>query len=169
MGYDLHISRAEDWVDSKTTPITLDEWKSYVDSDPELKIDPVNNHREDELMVLWYGDGVIPGSPEDNEDWLCWHNGEIYTKNPEDVLIKKMCKIAAFFNAKVTGDDAEEYVLTANGLDSIPFNEKTSSHSKKSNVLIRFLNTTCKVLVVILAEPLAVRMEKFRSRWFGND
>jgi len=168
MGYDLHISRVEHWVYSETAPITLDEWKSYIESDSELKIDPINNHRDDELTVLWYGDD---GIFEDNEFWLCWWKGQIYAKNPDEALIEKMCKIAAFFNAKVLGDDDEEYILTADGLDSIHSNDRIPNRfrPKKNNVIIRFLNTVCKVLVVVLVEPLARPLNRFRSRWFGVD
>ena len=33
MGYDVHITRAREWHESDTTPITLDEWLAYVARD----------------------------------------------------------------------------------------------------------------------------------------
>ena len=39
MGYDVHITRAEHWTESDSTPIGLDEWLSYVGSDPEMRLD----------------------------------------------------------------------------------------------------------------------------------
>ena len=40
MGYDIHITRQENWYDDdKSLQITLGEWKEYVDSDPEMRLD----------------------------------------------------------------------------------------------------------------------------------
>ncbi|MGA2498431.1 MAG: hypothetical protein ABSH20_11855 [Tepidisphaeraceae bacterium] len=41
MGYDLHITRAANWIDSKKKPITLNQWKAYVASDPEMALESV--------------------------------------------------------------------------------------------------------------------------------
>lgn len=40
MGYDLHITRKEDWSDeySDDMGISLSEWLSYIDTDPELEL-----------------------------------------------------------------------------------------------------------------------------------
>jgi len=37
MGYELHITRADEWHNSKLNPISLDEWVAYVSSDPEMR------------------------------------------------------------------------------------------------------------------------------------
>jgi hypothetical protein len=34
MGYDLHITRAKDWLDSKKRLISLRAWLAYVEQDP---------------------------------------------------------------------------------------------------------------------------------------
>lgn len=36
MGYDLHISRAEEYYDSDAHPIPLDEWLSYAEGTPRF-------------------------------------------------------------------------------------------------------------------------------------
>jgi hypothetical protein len=41
MGYDIHIVRAESWLDAEENPITLPEWLKYVKSDPEMRLDTV--------------------------------------------------------------------------------------------------------------------------------
>lgn len=112
MGYDLHITRAKYWFESDETPIPLDEWRQYVEDDPELKVDPINNHRDDELMVLWFGEGGVPDDSE-GVGWFWWNDGQIDTKNPDLPSIRKMTQIAAVFQARVLGDDSEEY--RANG------------------------------------------------------
>jgi hypothetical protein len=42
VGYDVHITRAEHWVDSEEHPISLPEWLRYVASDPEMRLDGVS-------------------------------------------------------------------------------------------------------------------------------
>lgn len=39
MGYDVHITRAEDWAEPGGEQISLDEWLAYVAADPELRLD----------------------------------------------------------------------------------------------------------------------------------
>src|ERR1051325_8075443 len=39
MGYDVHITRAQDWTESAAHPITFDEWKAYIRSDREMRLD----------------------------------------------------------------------------------------------------------------------------------
>jgi hypothetical protein len=39
MGYDVHITRAEDWTESESAPIGLDEWLRYVAGDHEMRLD----------------------------------------------------------------------------------------------------------------------------------
>ena len=37
-GYDLHITRAKDWTESKKTPISLKEWTEFVKTDKEFRL-----------------------------------------------------------------------------------------------------------------------------------
>ena len=43
MGWEIHITRADDWAESDQQPITTDEWLTLIDADPELVIDPRGN------------------------------------------------------------------------------------------------------------------------------
>lgn len=93
MGYDLHITRKEYWsVDGQD--ITIDEWINIVKDDPELSIDNKNGS----YFAIWK-------QAHDDEYWLDWFDGNVYTKNPNPVLIQKMVEIAKLLNAKVQGDD----------------------------------------------------------------
>ncbi len=38
MGYDVHITRKAEWSDDESA-ITLGEWLSVVDADPEMRLD----------------------------------------------------------------------------------------------------------------------------------
>jgi hypothetical protein len=98
MGYDLHITRREFWAD-QDQDITADEWLKIVGKDTELVIDIQNGP----YSVLW--------KPINNsgEYWLDWFDGNIYSKNPDEILIQKMLEISRQLNAKVQGDDGELY------------------------------------------------------------
>ena len=98
VGYDLHITRREYWSDEDGPEISLDEWISYRSHDTELAQDPYNEGPENTIFVAH------------PERWpLWWSRGEIYTKNPDDLVISKIVRIAAALNARVLGDDDEIY------------------------------------------------------------
>jgi hypothetical protein len=99
MGYDLHITRAANWSENEEAPITLDEWLVLVDADPELSLTPANGP----YFADWRGPSGLA------EPWLDWDAGNIYTKNPDSALLRKMAAIAALLGAHVQGDDGELY------------------------------------------------------------
>jgi hypothetical protein len=107
MGYDLHITRADHWIDSMESPITSDQWLSLVEDDPELTLAP--EYGTD--FVLWQR-----SSATDTLPWFDLIDGQIMAKNPDEAMIIKMIEIGGKLKAKVQGDDAEEYTLTAHGL-----------------------------------------------------
>jgi hypothetical protein len=40
MGYELHITRRENWIDEDVSKkITLEEWKNYIANDSEMRLD----------------------------------------------------------------------------------------------------------------------------------
>jgi hypothetical protein len=98
VGYNLHITRAAFWADSSAVPITRAEWLSYLSEDSEIKSDTLNG--PDDFLFAGHPNGPAP---------LWWSDGEIFTKNPDDEMIRKLCAIARSLDAKVLGDDGEEY------------------------------------------------------------
>jgi len=116
MGYDLHITRADDWTDSESEPITLDEWKAYVASDPEFRLENFAEattpqgetvRYDSEGLAVWTaysGHGV-----DGNMAWFDYRRGRIVVKNPDDEIQEKMKRIADHFDAYVVGDEGEEY------------------------------------------------------------
>ncbi|HEX9063131.1 MAG TPA: hypothetical protein VF941_23405, partial [Clostridia bacterium] len=76
-----------------------EEWLAVVEKDPELSIDSKNGP----FFAVWKHDG------QENEYWLDWFGGNIYSKNPDEILISKMVNIAKLLDAKVQGDDGELY------------------------------------------------------------
>jgi len=116
MGYDVHITRAEDWTKSEANPITLDEWLACIASDPEIRLDAVAEARTPRGDVLrteskglavwtaWSNDGE-----DDNHAWMAHRRGRIVVKNPDSAILMKMCEIAQRLGARVQGDEGEFY------------------------------------------------------------
>ena len=99
MGYDLHITRADDWADSSSAPIAAEEWLGLVRLDPEFELDPSNGP----YFARWKNAASI------QEGWLDWSDGQIYTKAPDSSLLRKMVAIAGLLGGVVVGDDGEHY------------------------------------------------------------
>lgn len=99
MGYEIHITRAEDWAKSPERPISLEEWRQYVTDDPELI----------------FAGGVNPPNFAVFKDeppygaWLDWICCEVYSKAPSSRMLLKMLEVAKKLGAKVQGDDQEVY------------------------------------------------------------
>ena len=125
MGYDVHITRAAEWFDSETTPISREEWGIMIASDPALGLDPENGP----------DDFLFTGHPE--EPWsLWWHRGRISTKDPDNFTIAKMIALAGRLGARVVGDEGAMYVLDATGavveLHDAPVSKPTPAGAARS-------------------------------------
>jgi hypothetical protein len=98
MGYDIHITRKNDWADESGLRIALAEWKSVVENDPELTLDRAPD-----------GTDLASASFLGEEGVLWWDDGEIVSKYPNEQLLAKMLALAELLNAKVQGGDGEVY------------------------------------------------------------
>ncbi len=99
MGYDLHITRAASWSENAGAEISSDEWLALVERDPELTLEPANGP----FFARWAGPSRYP------DPWLDWFSGNVYTKNPDSALLRKMVALAAALGAQVQGDEGEVY------------------------------------------------------------
>jgi len=99
MGYFLHITRRQHWVDQGDA-ISFDEFVAYLRSDSEF------------TYPSQLGDDFADWrSPKTGYDsWLFWNSGQIDTKNPESEFVDKMIAVAKSLGAKVQGDDGEVYL-----------------------------------------------------------
>ena len=110
MGYDLHVTRASEWLDAEEHPLPEAEWLALVERDSELRRDMASHYDRKGPNgtivrlhpVEWLGDAT--------GDTVFWYDkGEITTKNPTDEAIAKLKEIAAALSANLFGDDGEEY------------------------------------------------------------
>lgn len=134
MGYDVHITRKENWFD-EGPEISLDEWLEVVRADAEMRL---GGHAEASV-----GEGVVPGTEhpsmsvwlgyskhgqDGNMAWL-WHaHGNITAKNPDQEILGKMSLIAMRMSAKVQGDEGELY-----GADGNPIRDAVANPSSSSS------------------------------------
>jgi hypothetical protein len=113
MGYDVHITRAEHWTESESTPITIDEWLGYLAGDTEMRLDNIAEAEvegstlryENDGLAVWtaYGGHGLKGYMA----WFDFYRGEVVVKNPDDEILGKMRRIASALKAKVMGDEGE--------------------------------------------------------------
>jgi hypothetical protein len=116
MGYELHIVRSEQWFDSKDEPITLEDWRAYVAGDQEMIMEGTAEE------PIQGGGSIAYSNPglavwarysghgrNGNKAWLDHREGRISVKNPDREITLKMLKIAAALDARVVGDDGEDY------------------------------------------------------------
>ena len=116
MGYDVHITRKENWFEETGPEISLDEWVAYVSGDPEMRLDNFAEAANGNGAVLriekpgisvWltYSGHDIDG----NMAWFGHTRGRIVVKNPDEEILGKMWSIAQSLSARVQGDEGEIY------------------------------------------------------------
>ena len=109
MGYDVHITRAADWLDAAEFPILEADWQRLVSTDLTLELSTTDYHErttqagtvERIYAVLWL--------PHPDQPSFILEDGEIVLKDPDEATIEKMVKVATQLGARVFGDDGEEY------------------------------------------------------------
>ena len=132
MGYDLHITRQENWFDDENSlKISQQQWEEYIANDPEMKLEGFAQvildtgevvRIENNGIAVWLkysGEGL-----GQNHAWFTLYNGNIGVKNPDQEIINKMVEISIFFNGKVQGDEGELYEI-ADYLDKQTLKEVT--------------------------------------------
>lgn len=108
--YEVHITRTEDWVDSESGPITLDEWKAVVDADVDLSMASIvrmTGPTRVPLREAWLADWKDAAG-----DVLCvfrYTKGRVTVGDPSEAAIAKMKVIAKALNAKVRGGDGKHF------------------------------------------------------------
>ena len=108
MGYDLHVVRTRDWLESANDPVTKQHVDSLIKSDPELRwslSDFVDMRNESSgttryFMILW-----------NDSPCFWWYRDQITCSNPDDYQRSKLAQIASALGAFAVGDDGERYEL----------------------------------------------------------
>jgi hypothetical protein len=118
MGYDVFITKAVNTIEMADNPIPYAEWMEVVASDSTLELSSTcwyERRREDGSLerlydVLWL---AHPDTPP-----LLWMDGAVQIKNPDKVTIEKMIEIAGRLDARVLGEEEEEYAVVDGALQA---------------------------------------------------
>ncbi|MFI7284634.1 hypothetical protein ACIBOV_30685 [Micromonospora chersina] len=109
MGYEIHISRAEEYHDSEEHPIALEEWLSYAERNPGLRAHGWLGWNEDRQPIFenTCADGSVVS--------LIWFESGINIKGHFDSdPYREFGAIAEDLRANLQGDGGERY--TAGGV-----------------------------------------------------
>ncbi|MCP4148723.1 MAG: hypothetical protein GY757_13330 [bacterium] len=116
MGYEIHITRAEDWLDSENSPISLEEWVAFIEKNDDFRLDGYAETTSNQGVTIRVENAglAVWTAYSDHEEgkrmvWFNYCNGRIVVKNPDKEIIKRMYRVARYFNAAVQGDDGEIY------------------------------------------------------------
>jgi hypothetical protein len=119
MGYDVHITRKNNWFDDEGDEITLSEWLAYLHADPEMRLDGFAGAKladgavlraVNPSMAVW-----VQHPQHGNHEGMAWiwlSSGNIQAKNPDEHTLRKMWQIAQKLGARVQGDEDEFYDAT---------------------------------------------------------
>lgn len=117
-GYDLHITRRNNWFDDqdKDNSISFEEWRNFIREHEELRLNNTFNAKtesgelvqfESEELTMWTG--YSRSNAHGNHAWFNYWSGNITVKSPDDEIIYQMITIANKLNAKVQGTRGELY------------------------------------------------------------
>jgi hypothetical protein len=115
MGYDVHITRRDDWPDDGPE-ISLHEWLGLVAGDPDLRHDGfAESTTADGDVVRVDAKGIAVWTAHSGHEpggsmaWFLHDRGEVVVKNPDEEILAKMVDVAGRLGARVQGDDGEYY------------------------------------------------------------
>ncbi len=119
MGYDVHITRKDDWSDAEGEEISVEEWLHYVGSDKSMRLDGEAQATMDSGVAVGIKDETLAvwteweGRKDDvNQAWMWYARGNVMAKNPDAAMRRKMFLIADELNARLQGDEGEFYDST---------------------------------------------------------
>ena len=109
MAYELHITRQKDLFDEDDARrISMEEWKEYVDADPDMRLDNYSEIIAADKVLRLEGDGLSVWTKysgdgiEGGHAWFGYYEGSIAVKNPDDEIIGKMLEIAESLRLSAT-------------------------------------------------------------------
>lgn len=116
MGYDLYITRKEDWSDVDGQDITLDDWMAYVSGDRSLRIDVERSAASDPRVasgakepshVVWvdWPDREVGHQ----EAWIWLERGNLVATDADLKFRQKLFLIAVALDARLMGEGGEVY------------------------------------------------------------
>ncbi len=100
MGYEIHITRRNNWSDFGPPAISLAEWKLAADQYNDFVIGDVSDSEDEDAKAMCRRGACR---------YFFYSDGQISVKKPTRQVLLRMCEIAKVLNVKVIGDDGETY------------------------------------------------------------
>ncbi len=109
MAYSLHITKQKIYFDREIEfEITEMEWDNFIQKHKEFML--VDSIVENGMELKLKNTKIAKWTEPDGKNiWFKLYKGNISVVSPDEIAINKMKEIATIFNAKVQGDDGEEY------------------------------------------------------------
>jgi hypothetical protein len=162
MGYNLCITRARSSLDHSDHPIPEGEWQAVVRSDTSLRIS------QEDYFERKAGDGTIERMQlviwQEHPDRIpFWYEeGAVFTKNPDEKTIEKMVQLATKLEARVLGEEDEEYL--PGGKTITQQVDKAVLAQRQRNAPIVAKGLAILAMVSILPQGLADMFVRVQSR-----
>jgi hypothetical protein len=102
MGYDLQLTRAEDWVESSSVPVTAHEWIAAARSASGVT----------ETSLLSDGSGnptFLLGDDPAKDPALYWADGQVAVRGADEKHVPALVALAKAVGARLVGDDGEQH------------------------------------------------------------
>jgi hypothetical protein len=140
MGYNIHITLADEWTDSESNPITSDllEEVSRISHKNTSGVNPSTGEvieQSFEESFYW------PNESSNNKCMFHLMSGRLVFKYSDDSQIEIAKDLASYLGAKVQGDEGEEYKY------DVPKGE--DNKYRKLMCVIDKLSTIAIVLIVV--------------------
>ncbi|MFV1986558.1 MAG: hypothetical protein ACC682_04720 [Gemmatimonadota bacterium] len=100
MSYAVYITRARHHLEGPQVPIPREDWHVLIESDPGLT--PTKTHPD---LARWSG----PCGVDDPR--IDWANGNLFSRNPDHSVVRKLVDIAGLLGGHVQGDGGELYSI----------------------------------------------------------
>lgn len=117
MGYDVHITRKENWFDASGPTISIEEWEALIQSNQDMRLDGYASAIVGDGSVLRIKNAGLAvwtaahpgGGVSGNTAWFHFRQGNVVVKNPDSEILRKMWQLAQLLDSKVQGDECEVY------------------------------------------------------------
>lgn len=115
MSYDVHICNTNFFWQSATLPIPIEYWNEIVKNDNEFDKEDISSKIEEVglSIVVNSNQVAIWNNPKVNgcfnKVYFSYKDGRITVENPDEATIIKLKELSLKLNARVIGDEGEEY------------------------------------------------------------
>ncbi|MDH3732300.1 MAG: hypothetical protein OEU54_02155 [Gemmatimonadota bacterium] len=100
MGYVVYITRARHQLEGPQTPIPQEDWRVVIENDPDLRA-----AGETPDLAHWAGPARV------RDPSIDWANGNLFSRDPDHSVIRKLIDIAGLLGGRVQGDRGELYSI----------------------------------------------------------